>query len=288
VRIEDEYERRIDYRELDAGGRDQVYLSFCMALAAACARRGQRMPLMLNAAFNHFPAQSMRIVLDVLSEFARHHQVVCFTRFEHVVELARQCRIPVHYLVVPLGGDGQSEGNVHESPEYASGSQHGIPKPTLAVRNVHREVLPAAVDELKFFLRHDDPIELAPSVDPVHAERLRKIGLLRVGDLLRVEPAEVASDLQQFGITADLVASWSAQSRLVCGVRTAARCVRDSRPTTTRGIVARRTAFAHQGVLGDTGRESDSGQRNGTGIIPGHRLDSRHTKVAAAIHHRDR
>ena len=64
-----------------------------------------------------------------------------------------------------------------------------------------------------------DPIERAPSIDQSNANRLRRIGILRVGDVLRVPIDEITADLRQFGITSEMVISWQRQIRLMCQVR---------------------------------------------------------------------
>jgi hypothetical protein len=71
----------------------------------------------------------------------------------------------------------------------------------------------------EYQLLETDSIERAPSIDQTNATRLRRIGILRVGDLLRVPAAEVAADLRQLGISHEMVQSWQSQVRLMCGVR---------------------------------------------------------------------
>jgi energy-coupling factor transporter ATP-binding protein EcfA2 len=61
-------------------------------------------------------------------------------------------------------------------------------------------------------------IDEADWIDRSNIERLRKIGILRIGDLLRVAPAEVVTELRYAGITAEMIATWQAQARLVCHV----------------------------------------------------------------------
>ena len=68
-----------------------------------------------------------------------------------------------------------------------------------------------------FHLTESHLIEHAPSIDRANIDRLRKIGILRVGDLLRVSPAAVAAELRYAGITADMIANWHASpARLSC------------------------------------------------------------------------
>lgn len=83
----------------------------------------------------------------------------------------------------------------------------------------------------RYHLTESHLIEHAPSIDRANIDRLRKIGILRVGDLLRVSPVAVAAELRYAGITSEMIANWQAQARLVCQVP-------DLRPYDARILVA--------------------------------------------------
>jgi len=70
----------------------------------------------------------------------------------------------------------------------------------------------------EYFLSEHSPIEEAPSIDVGSAEKLREIGVMRVGDLLTLPIEESIEDLNAVGLSTVVVTAWQAQSRLVCGV----------------------------------------------------------------------
>jgi predicted flap endonuclease-1-like 5' DNA nuclease len=67
----------------------------------------------------------------------------------------------------------------------------------------------------RFHLTATDDVEAAPSIGPRTASRLYEVGILTVADLLAAEPAAVAEELGVRHITAEEVADWQDQSRLV-------------------------------------------------------------------------
>jgi hypothetical protein len=63
-----------------------------------------------------------------------------------------------------------------------------------------------------------DNVVEAPSIGPRMAERLAGLGVFTVQDLLNEQPAALAQAIQMSAITADTIADWQAQARLVCAV----------------------------------------------------------------------
>lgn len=72
--------------------------------------------------------------------------------------------------------------------------------------------------EKRFYLTLDDHIEKAPSIGPRTAALLNAVGVMTVRDLLTCDPESIASRLHNRYITAERLAQWQAQSRLVCTV----------------------------------------------------------------------
>lgn len=70
--------------------------------------------------------------------------------------------------------------------------------------------------EKRFYLTLDDHIEKAPSIGPRTAALLNAVGVMTVRDLLTCDPEDIASRLHNRYITAERLAQWQAQSRLVC------------------------------------------------------------------------
>ncbi len=76
-----------------------------------------------------------------------------------------------------------------------------------------------AGDRMKrFYLSPDDDIIKAPSIGPRTAARLNPAGLVLVRDLLACDPVEVAQRVATRYMTAERIADWKAQARLVCTI----------------------------------------------------------------------
>lgn len=70
----------------------------------------------------------------------------------------------------------------------------------------------------KFYLNLSSDVESAPTIGPKTAERLAKVGIVTVSDLLEADPEWVATELNHRRIKAADVALWQHQARLVCQV----------------------------------------------------------------------
>ena len=243
---------RLAYDQLSSGGRDQVYLSLCLALAAAYGRQGTRLPLILNDAFLNIDAKGTAAAALLLRDFGqRGHQVLLFTRHIHVADLFREQGDSVRQLptVTPremvvktasapeLSEQQRTEINnvlnaiaaeivtPHEPVDQRVWSSEEFPgelTDRVRLKKTVEPSVPAVVldDELasEYFLLENSPIQDAPSIDSATAERLRKIGVLQVRDLLRLKPAEAAAQLRYAGITAAMIERWQAEAALACRV----------------------------------------------------------------------
>lgn len=222
VSLENQAGEHVRYENLDAGVQDQLYLAFCLAIVAGSERRGRRLPLVLNAAFTYYPSQSIRRAVEVLREFGHGQQVICFTRHEHVVSVARLLNVPVQYAAQAVQS-GELQAMLTPSPTPA------VAKRTAEIKKKSATVVPTVkpvctshqrdASDQEFCLHQHDPIERTPFLDTVNADRLRKIGLSRVGDLLRIPVSELALELREAGVTLEIIKSWRAQARLLCGAR---------------------------------------------------------------------
>lgn len=70
----------------------------------------------------------------------------------------------------------------------------------------------------RYYLERDMPVEDAPSIGPKTAERLGRIGVKTVDDLLAQNPEIAAQRLNVAHITPETVRAWQAQARLVMRV----------------------------------------------------------------------
>jgi hypothetical protein len=72
--------------------------------------------------------------------------------------------------------------------------------------------------KLKFHLERTAAVVNAPSIGARTAERLSKIGISTVEDLLAVDPDTAAASIDHRRITADTIRQWQAQSILCCRI----------------------------------------------------------------------
>lgn len=72
--------------------------------------------------------------------------------------------------------------------------------------------------ELRFFLSRSSDIEAAPSIGPKTAQRLSRVDIYTVDDLLKADAEIVADKLDNRRINADTIRQWQDQSRLICQV----------------------------------------------------------------------
>jgi DNA repair exonuclease SbcCD ATPase subunit len=245
----------LSYQQLGTGARDQVVLSLCLALAAAHGRRGTRLPLILNDALANIDTQGVRAAAKVLHQFAAGgQQVLLFTRHQHVADIFRTAKAAVRNLQhagnvveppveieVPTP-PAMSEAKRHEVNqqlsliademddsvkvvEYAACNTEEFPgELTDRVRPAKRVETSASlnplvdVDAADYFLFETSPIQDAPSIDAATAERFRKIDVLLVRDLLRLNVNQAADRLRYAGITASMIRRWQSEARLTCSV----------------------------------------------------------------------
>jgi len=83
-----------------------------------------------------------------------------------------------------------------------------------------REAAPPAVQggDARFYLTPDHDVVDGPSIGPKTAERLVPHGIKTVRDLLKADPVALAVLIDARQITAETIADWQDQARLVCTV----------------------------------------------------------------------
>ena len=70
----------------------------------------------------------------------------------------------------------------------------------------------------KFYLDVDSPVVDAPSIGPRMAERFAPLNILSVGDLVSANAEEVALQLADRAVSAEVVKQWQNQALFVCRV----------------------------------------------------------------------
>jgi hypothetical protein len=229
-------------------------LSICLALAAAYSREGIRLPVILNNAFANTELHDVRAAAELLRDFSnRGYQILLLTGERDVANQFRAIDVPVRHLPNPVRevpsaaprkepAPGLSEARRQELNrqlnaiademdrktkvvDYAAWSAEEFPgELTDRVRPQESAERPAAspIDDpalaSEYFLLESSPIQDAPSIDAATAERFRKIGVLLVRDLLRLDVPQAAERLRYAGITASMIRRWQAESLLVCRV----------------------------------------------------------------------
>jgi hypothetical protein len=99
--VDDDAGRPLPVELLSRGTREQVFLSLRLALVATYARRGVRLPLVLDDVLVNFDAGRARAAAAVLRDFASAgHQVLLFTCHEHIMKLFKSLKVPIVRLPV--------------------------------------------------------------------------------------------------------------------------------------------------------------------------------------------
>ena len=84
---------------LSRGTREQLFLSLRLALVSSYARRGARLPLILDDVLVNFDTTRAKAAAAVLADFARAgHQLLVFTCHDHIFKLFRSLRVRVSRL----------------------------------------------------------------------------------------------------------------------------------------------------------------------------------------------
>jgi DNA-binding transcriptional MerR regulator len=243
----------IVYHQLGSRSRDQIYLSLCLAVVAAHAREGVRLPIVLQDRLLHVDSEDLETTASLLSDFAgRGHQIFVFTQHKYVADLFRSLGVPVRKLPRPITTEAipvdldkekeltdaqRSEVNrqLNAIAEETAGCRSRVDYPAWNAEEFPGELTdrvqvsqpaepePASKEEddgskSRFFLQESSPIREAPSIDSAIAECLRKIGVLRVRDLLHLNVEEAADRLRHAGITAVMIRRWQAEALLTCRI----------------------------------------------------------------------
>lgn len=208
VWVIDEHRRRCAYHQLGDGNRDLVYLSICLALAEALNHQGVNLPIIIKGVFTHVESKNVPEAAELLRDFAEQgHQIVLFTRHEHVANVFGLLNVAVRRLDVTLWHEAEEVDGVDvadslwEPEAFDSDAEETVDHPPS-----------------HYHLSDHDSIEAATWIDASSAAKLHEIGVIRVGDLLELSLAEADDELQSVGLSSDVVCSWQSQARLVCHV----------------------------------------------------------------------
>jgi nucleotidyltransferase/DNA polymerase involved in DNA repair len=225
--------------------RSLVTLALRMAAADLMGQRGVQLPLLLDdPASGWFGALETAPLINAWSRFAEAgHQLIALTAHRGLVEGIRtaggavQTLVPSHYYQMRYRDTWQdrrqSLGQLNRELDTVWRENNGVfddpywyrpaadPAPTIRYRD-HSESIDAnrvsRGPASPFFLTSASPIDQAPSIDAVAAQRLNQIGIATVGQLLTADPHRLADRLELADVTPAVVNRWQSESTLVCGV----------------------------------------------------------------------
>jgi hypothetical protein len=147
---------------------------------------------------------------------APRRQRLAAHRSQRLPDSPRAARTPLGQAAVagaPRGPDGALAAFAGRKPGTVSPPPlPGAPAPTNATG------VPRIGEAPRLHLRVEDKLEAAPSIGPRLAERLGRLGLTTVADLLADDPARIAGALGIRHITPETVRCWQDEARLVLSV----------------------------------------------------------------------
>ncbi len=248
VRVVDQRGSRLTWDQLDAGQQDQVRLGLHLAVVAALAEQGLRLPLILHDVLLRQAPARWASLANVLRDLARSgQQILLVLGSPAAVDFFRDRQVAIHRWPsarLPISHRSRN-GRCHaEEPweinqqlnaiaQEAGGSRFDDP-PAFSAEEFPGELTdrvgrppvgeavdrgqPAELESKDYFLTERAPIHEAPSIDAATAERFRKIGVATVGDLLRLSVSEGAQRLRHAGITDRMIRRWQREALLVCRI----------------------------------------------------------------------
>lgn len=139
---------------LSQGTREAVFLSLRLALAAAYARRGALLPLVLDDVLVNLDVRRARMAAEVLRDFASQgHQMLLFTCHHHIFRIFQAAHAEVRMLPVREGLDASDWADEMQPPAAASeASESAVPEvsalaePAVVADESPAEILDAADD----------------------------------------------------------------------------------------------------------------------------------------------
>ncbi len=184
-----------------------------LAIAEAMAARNEPIPVLIDEELDRLNHEDQAAAIAHLARVATTgQQLIVMTGDQRVAELIRQHRGWVGYLnanaapVLDINRHLAAVANDYESSKWYQPS-------------IYAEQIQSGSPKSQFFLTQRSRVEESPSIDGPLASRLRGLGIDRIGDLLDADPAWVADQIGQSGISENTVASWQAEALLLCSIR---------------------------------------------------------------------
>lgn len=223
---------------LSRGTLDQTALSFRLALVAEYARRGVRLPLVLDDVLVDSDEHRLWAAIAVLREVAANGQQVIFlTCQEHLSDLFDENGQPVRMLYGGVRLAARSSSMQRSSPSRVTTevvASHFLANPPATVTVPSPEVavspIPHTVDhsgeadhslrsrlqpEGPYWLRVDSAIGLLPSLGNQMASRLGSLGVSNLGELILLDVDSLGVELDALQINVAQLRLWQAEAALL-------------------------------------------------------------------------
>lgn len=162
LKIDDSAGKSLPLAVLSRGTREAVFIALRLSLAAAYARRGVMLPLVLDDVLVNFDRDRAIHAARTLKTFAElGHQVMMFTCHEHIVDIFHD--IDVEVRLMPVHGEpGRAsvllpevvEEETYEEPEYS--------QPEYEVEDVEEEVMEIEPEPLPEPEPAPEPVAVKP------------------------------------------------------------------------------------------------------------------------------
>jgi hypothetical protein len=177
LKIDDDRDKSLPLEVLSRGTREAVFIALRLSLAAAYARRGVMLPLVLDDVLVNFDrdrAMSAALTLKTFSELG--HQVMMFTCHEHIVEIFHDIDVEVRMMppqgepgraTILLPGEMDEEEEEYEEEEY----QQDVEEQVLEERAEEQEPEPEVEPEPVVVAQHEPEPEPEPKI--VYVEKPR-------------------------------------------------------------------------------------------------------------------
>lgn len=222
---------------LSRGTLDQTALSFRLALVAEYARRGVRLPLVLDDVLVDSDEHRLWAAIAVLREVAANGQQVIFlTCQEHLSDLFDENGQPVRMLYggirqVARASSAQRSTPSRVTTEVVAAHVLSIPTtPAIHVAEVVVSPIPRTVDhsdglddslrsrlqpEGPYWLRVNSAIGLLPSLGHQMVSRLGSLGVANLGELILLDGSTHEADLESLQISPAQLQLWQAEAALL-------------------------------------------------------------------------
>lgn len=167
LRIDNAHGQALPLEVLSRGTREAVFISLRLSLAAAYARRGVTIPLVLDDVLVNFDSVRAESAAKVLRDFASlGHQVVMFTCHEHIMRIFHD--IGVQVRVLPQQGEA-GEAEVYYPEMRAEPEPVYVPEPMIEPEPIVEPVTIAPEPEPIVM----EPVVVEPEPEPLPVVELK-------------------------------------------------------------------------------------------------------------------